>query len=106
MWTKVYSRRTLRLLRRVGVVGPDPRQHVGWQTIGEIDMSEPSSDGDRGEQDGTARKEQQRPRHGGTSVLSSEAQILAPTHDEIELNHDVVSFNCVETTAAPEKFTP
>src|SRR5580765_2335740 len=70
--------RRLRLLGRVGVVGSDPRQHVGGQAIRQIEMPESASDGDSDEHDDTAGEIQQHPRHGGTSVLSARAPILDP----------------------------
>jgi hypothetical protein len=53
--------------------------------IGQIDVSESSRDGDCDEHDRTATQKKQHPQHGGTSALSSGAQILAPVRAQIEL---------------------
>jgi hypothetical protein len=57
--------------------------------IGLVVVSESLRDGDRDERDGTAGQKKQHPRHGGTSALSSGAQILSPMRAQIELNHAI-----------------
>src|SRR5215475_13807041 len=64
-------------------------------------MPEPPDDGDDNEQKNSARREQQRPRHGGTSVWNSESADFNAVlrADRAQLHVCVCMFmDCVETT--------